>query len=434
VKPHVLFASFVASFFILGCSKPLSSSYLLSAGSTTSDTGSTSTADDGDLAIQADNETLSMAIDDADKIEITGTCKDLNRKKNRILVEVFAGEDETVNPYISNSISDKCITTDSGLPLTDKCFWVTKGIGLVEGVPALQQIYPQCHDGKFAFAIKLGQILVNPIVGLANLKYTVRFKLRTLDGILADTAWSRVTVDRPLLTPGIDVPVIDSTDFACTITTTPARFNQNIKYTLNRSYTDSVGSVSATDLYTGAIAGLITTNDSVFSWRDDNNVTTHVIPSVAGILSGVPYNYTLTATESQFLYATAPKQASAVATCELPPPRINATLGTLPTANTCYVTMFEDLTAGIHINPKMGTTVTAQWAASTTPGWTGTTFSTPVGGTVADVTASCDAALLPRQCTLRGLAPATTYYIAMREVGYGQTGKWSNILGCTTPP
>lgn len=423
MKLNRVLASCVALFLLWGCSQPIGTS-LLSAGSSSS-TITTTTEETGDLAIQADNDTMSVLIDNSDKIEITGTCKDLNRKKNRILVEVFAGEDETVTPYISNAISDKCQTIDSGLPLTDKCFWVTKGIGLIEdaGLPT-ERTFPQCHDGRFSFAIKLGQILVNSTPGLANLKYTVRFKLRTLEGILSDTAWSRVTVDRNLGTPTIDTIEADTTNFACTLGMSPARFNQNILYSLSRSYTDSASSTGVSTLFTGSNSGLITTNDSVYSWKDNNYSTTHALfPTVYGVLSGVKYSYTLTATENQYVYSTIPTQASNVATCELPAPTVNATVA--PTANTCYVTMQGNINPAITLG-----TVTTQWGLSTTTGWTGTDGS---GATFTDITSSCNPSFMPTACTISGLAAATTYYIAVRERGYAQTGKWSNILTCRTP-
>ena len=239
MKLKHFFALFIAMFLYIGCSRqPIGNSLLSSASSNLID-DSTSTDDDGELDIQPDNTAMTVYVDDTDKVEITGNCKDKDRKKNRIIVEVFAGDDETQDPYISNSVSDLCqnVLKDAGLfaPLT-KCFWVTKGVGLIEDVNLpTQRSFPQCHGGRFGFSIKLGKILVPSIAG-PNTKYTVRFKLRTLDGILSDSPYSRVSVARELGTP-----VIDSANFSivtgppndtiqCKVKASAARFNFGILY------------------------------------------------------------------------------------------------------------------------------------------------------------------------------------------------------------
>ncbi len=68
----------------------------------------TAASDPGALEIQAVASTMSAPIEGTDQIEITGSCKDLGRKNNRILVEVYASEDESSEPYINNTISDAC--------------------------------------------------------------------------------------------------------------------------------------------------------------------------------------------------------------------------------------------------------------------------------------------------------------------------------------
>lgn len=89
------------------------------SASTSEDCTNETTSDPGALEIQASVSTISAPIEGADQVEITGSCKDLGRKNNRIIVEVYAAEDESVDPYINNTISDLCYpstnTVRSGL-------------------------------------------------------------------------------------------------------------------------------------------------------------------------------------------------------------------------------------------------------------------------------------------------------------------------------
>lgn len=527
---YVLFALALA-----GCNQPVANS-LLTSGSQAQPTDTTEPTEEGQLDIQPDNSTLSLNVEQSDQIEITGTCKDLNRRNNRILVEVFAGEDDTQDPYISNAISNRCLdtaasasksglefshvtlnpyslviqvssgysfsviagtgtgassygivagsdttggatinpatgafvsgptpgsvivrATDSAAQFTDSyvtvvpslatpiatsntrnCFAVTKGIGLIEdaGLP-VERSFPQCHNGRFGFSVKLGRILVNPVSGLPNQRYTVRFKMRTLDGLLSDTAWSKVTVDRGLSTPSIDGISVDADGFSCTVRTSPTRFNQNILYSLNRSFTDAVNTTSSSPLFQNRSTAIATIGDSVYEWKDDNNLATHTPSVVPGMIAGVRYTYTLSSTDDNFFYplANRPSVNSNSAACELPQPSITSVA--IPTTTpavpgpalgTCYLSLANRFNPGF----DNGTVVT-QWAFSTAAGWPGANSSAPVDGvSVFDGTAACGG-LTPRGCSLSGLAPGVTYYIAAREVGYGQVGKWSNIVSCRPP-
>ncbi|AGH95551.1 hypothetical protein [Pseudobdellovibrio exovorus] len=524
----------VLSVFLIGCSQPVGTSLLTSGSQVLPTDNSGGTTTEGQLDIQADNTTLALSIDHSDQIEITGSCKDLNRRNNRILVEVFAGEDETQDPYISNAVSNRCLdtsastqksglelshntlnpyslviqtggaysfssiagtgtppytysviadtdttgtslinastgafiagptpgsvvvrSTDSSVPPqfsdsyvtvvpslatpiatnnTRNCFTVTKGIGITEdaGLP-VERSFPQCHNGRFGFSVKLGRILVNPTAGLPNQKYTVRFKLRTLDGILADTGWSRLVVDRGLTVPSIDSITSDNPNFACTVKMSPTRFNPNVLYTLNRSFTDSIGTTANTNLFSNRSTTVTTIGDSVYEWRDDNSLATHNPSVVAGLIAGVRYTYTLSATDNNFYYAPAnrPTVTSNTAACELPQPSITsaatptttpATPG--PAVGTCYLTMID------RFNPGFSTgTVVTQWGYSTSAGWTGVAGN---GTAFVDGTAFCGG-ITPQGCNLTNLTPGVTYYIATREVGYGQVGKWSNIVSCRPP-
>lgn len=407
MKLKHIFALYTAMFLSIGCNQQPIGNTLLSSGNIgTSIVDTTTPEDAGTLDIQPDNAELSVNIDNSDRVEITGTCKDLDRKNNRILVEVFAGEDETVEPYISNALSDLCrLPNDAGLAAT-KCFWVTKGIGLIDDAGNL---FPQCHNGRFGFAVKLGKILV------PTSKYTVRFKLRTLEGILSDSTFSRVTVSRSLNTPTIDSVTPDQANFSCDLKMSPARFNQNILYTLNRTYTDAVSTDVPQTLFLLKNTSSISDVDSVYSWKDDNLITTHTPASVAGIIAGVTYTYTLTSVDN----VSGTTKTSTSTTCTMARPTI---AGLNPTAGTCWLHMTGN------INPYLTTT---QWGYSDTdPNWTG------VNGDAAapfDATPSCS--YLPSGCTIGGLVAGTKYYFAVREKDLvsGQVGKWSSTVVSCTP-
>lgn len=431
MKLNHVFALIIASFYIFGCAPQPIGKTLLSNSSTAVPDTTTSTPEEGDLDIQPDNASMSVSIDSSDRVEITGSCKDLDRKKNRILVEVFAGEDETVLPYISNSISNTCQSIASGLPTTDTCFWVTKGSGVIEdaGLPT-ERSFPQCHNGRFGFSVKLGRMLEGTS---ANnfLKYTVRFKLRTLEGILSDSQFTRVTVDRNLNTPVIDSVTLDPANFACDLKMSAARFNHNIQYELNRTFTDAF-SIDAPQapLFTAKTSAVIAENDSVFSWRDHNG---GIHPAAnRGVIAGVSYTYRLTATENTYpaLYPLfgRPTKVSSSATCTVAPPKIipNGT----PTIGTCYLAM--DPASNIRAS------LTTDWGYSSTAAtWTGTG-----GNGVPEFINNCTAfpgctpaSLCPTVCTQSGLTSGTTYFFAVRDrdPATGQIGKWSNVVSCRPP-
>ncbi|MBY0553458.1 hypothetical protein K2P97_02945 [bacterium] len=428
MKSNHVFALTMALLFVYGCAPaPMGKTLLTNSSSAIVPETDTSTPEEGELSIQPDNENMSVSVDSSDRIEITGNCKDLDRKKNRIIVEAFAGEDETVLPYVSNSISNKCQTTASGLPVTDTCFWVTKGVGIIEdaGKPT-ERSFPQCHNGRFGFSVKLGKMLEGASAG-NFLKYTIRFKLRSLEGILSDSIFAKVTVDRNLTVPNIDSATPDQANFACDLKMSAARFNHNILYKLDRTYTDAVTTNTVQpSIFVSKDTSVVADNDSVFSWKDDNSLAVH--PAARrGVIAGVTYNYTLTAVENTFpgLYPLfgAPAKVSASATCTMANPTIVPTAA--PTAGTCYLSMSGNVRSGL----------TTHWGYSTA----GATWTGAGGNGTPEVLNNCTAfgtctpaTVCPTICTQTGLVPGTTYFFAVRDVDplTGQVGRWSNVVSC----
>jgi hypothetical protein len=518
VKLNLLYLNFL---FLLSCTQPIGNSLLVDQKSTcdvfTGCTDTNTTTGEG-LEIQSYSSTLSSNLDQSDAVQVSGTCKDLGRKNNRILVEVFAGEDETTDPFINNTISDNCSSstnsirsgiesvfispknvamgpsqtftlsasggtapytfslasgsggvTASGLytspagnsidviqvtdgngetsraiisviagftspvasPDNKKCITVTEGIGRIEdsGLPN-QRTFPQCHNGKFGFSVRLGKILVNPASGQSNYKYLIRYKLRTQEGSVSDSAWSRVTVDRNLTTPLINSALNVNTEQKCTVNSSAARFNPGILYTLNRTFTDIVStSAGSVNLFSNANTSVKTPGTSIFEWDDK------------GLTDGVTYNYTLSSKDMNFSYAplTTPTLSSAVVTCETTRPKIDFLAP--PGTGTCYFKL-TSAEGGYQFNPY----VTYEWGYSTAgASWIGSTGKTNSGFT-RGFSAGCSCPAVPSPtdpfcvapynpaiCTQSGLSNALTYFFAVRtrNLTTGEIGKWSsNVLSC----
>ena len=407
-------ASFAVIFLSMGCIQQPMGESLLSPSKKGAQgiTDDTSTIpDDGSLGIQPDNSELVMNVDDSDIVEITGSCVDLDRKNNRILVEVFAGEDESVDPYVSNALSDYCQNISSGLPITDKCFWVTKGVGLIEEANlSTQRSFPQCHNGRFGFSVKLGKIL-GP-----NVKYTVRYKLRTLDGLLTDTIWARTSVYRGLNTPIIDSATFNASTTQCLIITSPARFNDKIYYTLEGTVKDADGTTFNWTPYPDKTTALTDVGLSVFNWNEYG--------PMGVILQGLTYSFTLKSKES--LVLGAPSSVSSVVNCETN--RLKAELTTNPAPNTCFLRLSETSSINLGWNPGGGGAVSYQWGYSTIPNWADMNLSFTA--------AACNEGADTPICTQAALSSGATFYFAVREVGNTMTpqiGKWSEAIKCSVP-
>ncbi len=430
MKLNHIFIIILSVLFISGCGPQPVAQSLLTSGNSTTIVAQTPVVDEGQLDIQPDNSSMSVNVDNSDRVEITGNCKDLDRKKNRIIVEAFAGEDETATPYISNALTDKCQTTAAGLLVTDKCFWVTKGIGIVEdlGLPT-ERNFPQCHNGRFGFSIKLGKMLEVPATPGVYSKYTVRFKLRTLDGILSDTAWNKVLVDRNMNNPVINSVIADQIGYSCLLKMSPSRFNFGITYNIKRTVTDITGTSAPVvlnnlnPLTTDILINPDTMSDSAFNWKDDRNVMSHAWSSGSyGGFAGVTYSYTLEATENNSYtipYVTPQVKTSNSVSCTINPLSVYASAA--PTNGACYLAIF-----GNYPNNLAKTNI--EWGRSTVQGWTGPNSDANTGFVVA----TCGGTNV--NCDETGLVNGTTYYYAIRENHNGQIGKWSPTAACKPAP
>ncbi len=382
------------------------------------------TSTEGELAIQADT-VPAVNMDKSDVVEITGTCVDLGRKKNRILVEVFAGDlDESVDPYISNGITSNCyhingggITTSSGISSSDKCFWVTKGVGLTEdaGLPS-QKDFPQCHNGQFGFAIKLGKIL-NDTSSPLGTNYLVRYKLRTDDGIVSDSAWTRTPISRQLTPPKITSTLPKPANFSCQLAMDISRFNPFLTYSLTRDYKLLGGGATAPT----AIPSYTSVNSLTsisYSYEDFN------------LVDGVTYNYNLSVDETQYApYAPLLTPMVSIATpCKtLPPPIVSSNI--VPPTGSCLFYL-----ANYNFDPS----VKYEIGFSDVDGW-----SKKPQPYVFTPTA-CSSGSLSSTCTRSGLISGKKFYFAVRsyrdqngnstpDILSEEVGEWSHELNCIPP-
>ena len=453
-------------FLLAACGAPVGTTSLLVSGSSSSSTDTTGSVDDetGQLEIRADNQELTVNIEDNDRVEISGSCVDLNRKKNRIIVEAFSGEGEAENgnPYVSNAISDKCLPavgafTGNGLIVGSPCFWVNKGVGLIEelGLPS-QKTYPQCHNGRFGFSVRLGAVLTTPAP--EGSRYTIRFKIRTQEGTISESEWARVLVTRKLSVPTLQVRA-NQNEYSCTLDMTPARFNQNIFYDLTRVQTGTnigtgSGTVSSTTLalFTGVPGTRINSEDitpEVSAYNFVSNPSKVLHP----VIAGMTYSYTLSSLESTdytsggFAYSTPLEKISTTASCTMNSQQIELTPGVPPqntpsgiggTGPTCYLRFVGGGANGSRPkNPGLGVNVSLDWGFSTVSNWTGVNKDQAPSGIIGQTNgAFCSSSIDCNASQVNsGLLSNTTYYFAVRErsAATGQLGKWSQEVACTTP-
>ena len=219
------------SFFIIGitalflsCSNKKAESTLLSdrQSCTPEDCPEAPNKIDGSLSIESDAGSYQLNMDKSDTIEIAGKCSDLGVRANRILVQAYEGEDISQAPFVDNESSVNCVNSTTPSNNNKKCFWITQGKGIIDS--GLE--YPQCYNGHFSFSVKLGRLLRTIDTGpgatldeVANprRKYMVRFKIRTTDGAVSESAWNSTVVERGVSKPTFSQNSLPATDYKCDV-------------------------------------------------------------------------------------------------------------------------------------------------------------------------------------------------------------------------
>lgn len=307
--------SVLLSMFVLySCTAAVNSKSLLSENTPCTENCSTSTPGtiSGDLMILPDEGEIFASPEGSDLVEITGACKDLGRKANRILVQVFEGEDDSVAPIIDNSIGVTCqsnISTSSLAASPDPCIYVSQGIGLADTGNTISQ-FPQCFNGRFSFQIRLGRIIrrnatLNDQVEDTNpkVRYLVKMKLRTTDGVTADSAASMMTVNRALQTPIFSVTPNRDND-RCEINFNPSKF-RDVRYSLYTTWTGATWAASGT--FTNTVSGPVYVDKApTFPPLGDGTTVEKFyhfgqpLGPLIGLMPGVKYSYRMQSTDYSY--------------------------------------------------------------------------------------------------------------------------------------
>ncbi len=377
---------------------------------------------EGDLSIDPENSQMSFNVDKGNLVEISGTCKDLGRKNNRIIINAFeVEEDESGLPYIDNTISPNCQTNVLGMTTTQQCVFVTHGKGLTES----GQVYPQCINGRFSFLVRVGNVSK---VATVVKNYLIRMKLRTTDGLTSESGWARTAIKRVISVPNFTL-IRDSTNLRCEIKTEGFKFKHapfanvpdnipDITYMVKR---DSSGFSAAGAVLTQAKANRFTTfqsysdlsqsdfGDSVANFYDDG--LTHIVLSLnpsGPPQPGVKYNYYVQASDG-----TDESAESSAKVCEQPAPFLGTV--TVTGGTVCSVSMSSGGNAAFQYI----------WNYSTTANWTSAQANGSATG----------CGITPDTCNFTMPVTAGTYFVAVRtfDIATSTYGKWSNEVQCKKP-
>lgn len=246
------FILLLMGFFYFSCTPPVQSTLLKDREACTEENGCIKVQQKeiaGDLSITPDSTQVTLNVEQSDSLEVSGSCRDLGRYDNRVIVQVFEGEDEGLQPFIDNSSSFSCMgsSTAAAVPGVNingtRCFWNTTGSGIIEATTE----FPRCFNGRFSFRVRLGKILRDGSNNIMN--YLVRMKLRSSQPS-GDSPFARVVVNRGLSKPNLTVSrPIDSNAAAqlrCEIQVNPFR-GASIGYELQKIVTATTGLMPGPD-------------------------------------------------------------------------------------------------------------------------------------------------------------------------------------------
>lgn len=275
----------------------------------------------GELSILPDEGEIYSSPEGSDLVEITGSCKDLGRKSNRILVQVYEGEDDSVSPIIDNSIGITCqdnISTSSLMSTAGvgkTCLLISQGIGMADTGNTTAQ-FPQCFNGRFGFKLRMGRIIrrdtaannkddtTNP-----RTKYLIKLKLRTTEGITADSGATTMVVTRALQTPTFSVKK-DKVNDRCEINFNPSKF-RDVRYTLFTTWTGP--GYAASGSLTNSISGTVYADrQPTFPPLDDGTTIEKFyhfgepIDASIGLMPGINYTYRMQSGDYSFRNVTTP--------------------------------------------------------------------------------------------------------------------------------
>jgi hypothetical protein len=305
-----------------GCTSAVNSTLLSKDKACTENCATTTPGTiEGELAILPDEGEIYSSPEGSDLVEVTGSCKDLGRKSNRILVQVYEGENDSVSPIIDNSIGVTCqdnvsttsLMSTAGVGKT--CLLIGQGIGMADSGSSTAQ-FPQCFNGRFSFQLRIGRIIRQSTTANDNsdttnprARYLVKMKLRTTEGITADSGPSTMVVTRALTTPSFSVTTNKEND-RCEINFNPSKF-RDVRYTLYATWTGP--SYAASGGLTNTISGTVYVNSSPTFPPLGNGTTIEKfyhfgepIDPLIGLMPGINYTYSMQSGDFSFLNKTTP--------------------------------------------------------------------------------------------------------------------------------
>lgn len=264
---------------------------------------------EGSLSIEADQGAYQLNMDKSDMIEIGGKCSDLGVRANRILVQVYEGEDTSLPAYVDNESSVNCVNSTTPSNNGKRCFWLTQGRGVIDS--GLE--YPQCFNGRFSFSVKLGRLLrtvdsgagaVLDEVNNPRRKYMVRFKIRTTDGAISESAWNSTLIERGVSKPTFSQNSLPFTDYKCDIQINASKNLNNlndVKYDIYVSTNYILGNPAVDN------ATLITPAPVPYVDPIPVNPLVHVTNyRIYNIVPGVKYRVKVKARDTKYTYALLP--------------------------------------------------------------------------------------------------------------------------------
>ncbi len=416
INKPVLLSIFLFSLFVIGCS-PEEQKSLLSAGTACTDascTQSSVTDITGDPSITVSDQV--MNVEQSDLAEITGDCSDLGRKNNQIRVSVFSAE-ESVSPYIDNSISKNCQVNTIGLLTSYQCIFVTVGNGITDASSGAT--YPQCINGKYGFKVRLGS--VSKILGVVQ-KYTVRLQLLTFPG---QSPVERVKISRDISPPEFTLSPPDAQS-QCAVRIKPFKFKttgsatenipiitysikrQDVGFDVNGAQNPAVIPAIPPDRLAGFFsfnASRIDAGDSIANFIDGGISAYSVLSptAVAPLQPGVKYTY--------YVQAQAGADVSVLSspkTCNMPTPTLYMFME--PSLGVCHYRLSPESR-----NPF----VAYQWCNAASAAAATAAVCVPLGP-VCSGSGDCN----------QSKVGSATNYIAVRTVMGGMYSKWSNVMAC----
>lgn len=432
-----IFKSFLKIIFIyyfLSSCTPSSQNSLLSSNSGSSGSSGSSnnqTSITGQPSIDPDGilvpggKALAAGIENGDLLEVSGKCTDLGNKKNIILFQVFENSTENGFPLIDNSIDWKCQASTATTELSsgnETCFVASQGLGAVEkkDPPEVTPQYPQCHNGRFSFFVRLGRAMrADPLSSDFNdttnprVNYLLKLKIRLINdnAPVQDSDWVKVAVNRVVGKPSAKVTLVGQTN---KIEVDVAKFS-NLKY--NAFYSASGAAYYTNNTVSGSLFSdctITTVSGTGVVSTSCSSINSNVVPSATtagefthlNLIPGFVYAYQFMAEDFNYVYpsVSGTETSGYGAAVGLITPAVFINTVTYATGPIRCTMNTEGRSSAYHV----------EWAYRTdNPTWM---LSAPTTGIrYAACSGSSPTLKGSTNCVIQGGAAGTDYYVAVRS-------------------